>query len=154
MRSKHGVKDQHRINRRTAAKHGWTVVHEFTDNDKSAAKADVVREDFETMLKALRRGALDDGTPVRGTVVWIEDRLVRRPGDYERFVDASTANDGFVYADEYRVLDLYNEDVEAAGLSAAVQAKKEVRRIQRRVRQSHRRRAEAGIPVGGARPFG
>ncbi|WP_440104569.1 recombinase family protein [Streptosporangium sp. H16] len=151
---KHGVKDQHKINRRTAAKHGWTVVHEFTDNDKSAARADVFRDDFEAMLKALWVGELIDGTPVRGVVVWLEDRLVRRPGDYERFVDSITYNEGFVYADVDRILDLYNEDVEAAGLAAAVQAKKEVRKIQRRVRQSHRRRAEEGIPVGADRAFG
>ncbi|WP_214416700.1 recombinase family protein [Sphaerisporangium fuscum] len=153
-KDEHGVRDQHKINRKTAAKYGWTIVHEFTDNDKSAAKADVVRDDFEVMLKALVAGKLSDGTPIRGVVVWMDDRLVRRPGDYERFVDALTYNEGFVYADEQRQLDLYNEDVEAAGLMGAVQAKKEVRKIQRRVRRSHRRRAEEGTPVGGHRPFG
>ncbi|WP_169806509.1 recombinase family protein [Microtetraspora malaysiensis] len=53
-RDERGVQDQHKLNRATAARHGWTVVHEFTDNDKSAAKADVVRDDIEAMLKARR----------------------------------------------------------------------------------------------------
>ncbi|GGK93530.1 hypothetical protein Ppa06_61660 [Planomonospora parontospora subsp. parontospora] len=57
----HGVQDQHRVNRETAARHGWTVVHEFTDNDKSAAKADVYRDEFENVLKALKAGKLPDG---------------------------------------------------------------------------------------------
>ncbi|GII59270.1 hypothetical protein Pth03_76590 [Planotetraspora thailandica] len=35
----HGVQDQHKVNGETARRHGWTVVHEYTDNDKSAAKA-------------------------------------------------------------------------------------------------------------------
>ena len=38
-RDGHGVKDQHKVNRETAARHGWTVVHQFTDNDKSAANS-------------------------------------------------------------------------------------------------------------------
>ena len=40
------------------------------------------------------------------------------------------------------------------GLIGVVFSKKEVRRIARRTRQGHRRRAEQGIPVGGHRPFG
>jgi hypothetical protein len=31
-----------------------------------------------------------------------EDRLIRRPGDYERFVEAMTYRDGRVYADAKR----------------------------------------------------
>lgn len=57
-RDEHGVQDQHRVNRQTAERYGWTVVHEFTDNDKSAAKEGVVRDDFEAMLRALRAGKL------------------------------------------------------------------------------------------------
>ncbi|MGW5156020.1 recombinase family protein [Nonomuraea wenchangensis] len=153
-RDEHGVRDQHKVNRETAARHGWAVVHEFTDNDKSAAKADVVRDDFEAMLKVLRAGKLDDGTPVRGVVVVADDRLARRPGDYERFVEAFTYNDGFVFADAKQTKNLYSEDVESMGLFGAVISKMEVRKMQRRVRRSHRRRAEEGIPVGGPRPFG
>ena len=50
----HGVQDQHKLNRETAARHGWAVVFEFTDNDKSAAKAGVFRDAFKAMLKALK----------------------------------------------------------------------------------------------------
>ncbi|MFI6174381.1 recombinase family protein [Nonomuraea sp. NPDC051191] len=153
-KDEHGIKDQHKINHRTAAKHGWMVVHEFDDNDKSAAKADVYRDDFETMLKALRKGEMNDGRPIRGVVVVADDRLIRRPGDYERFVEACTYHDGFVFADEKQTKNLYSEDVESMGLFGAVISKMEVRKMQRRMRNSHRARAESGIPVGGPRPFG
>ncbi|MBB5075486.1 recombinase family protein [Nonomuraea endophytica] len=153
-RDEHGVQDQHKLNRETAARLGWKVVHEYTDNDKSAAKADVVRDDFEAMLKALRAGELPDGTAVQGVVIVAEDRLARRPGDYERFAEAITYQDGRVFADARGAKDLYNEDAESMGLFGAVISKMEVRKMQRRMRRSHRTRAEQGMPVGGTRPFG
>ncbi|MGW4405124.1 recombinase family protein [Nonomuraea sp. NPDC004702] len=153
-RDEHGVQDQHRLNRETAERQGWTVVHEYTDNDKSAAKADVVRDDFEAMLRVLRAGELPDGTAVQGVVIVAEDRLARRPGDYERFVEAITYQDGRVFADARGTKDLYSEDTESMGLFGAVISKMEVRKMQRRMRRSHRTRAEQGLPVGGTRPFG
>lgn len=153
-RDEHGVQDQHRVNRQTAERYGWTVVHEFTDNDKSAAKEGVVRDDFEAMLRAIRAGKLPNGAPVQGVVIVAEDRLARRPGDYERFVEAITFQDGRVFADARGSKDLYSEDVESMGLFGAVISKMEVRKMQRRMRRSHRSRAEEGRPSGGPRPFG
>jgi DNA invertase Pin-like site-specific DNA recombinase len=153
-RDEHGVQDQHALNHATAERYGWTVVHEFTDNDKSAAKAGVIRDEFEDMLRVLRAGKLADGTPVRGALVVADDRLARRPGDYERFVEAITYQDGRVYADARGPKDLYSEDVESMGLFGAVISKMEVRKMQRRMRTSHRARADQGKPPGGTRPFG
>jgi DNA invertase Pin-like site-specific DNA recombinase len=136
-RDEHGVQDQHELNRRNAERFGWTVVREFTDNDKSAAKAGVVRDEFEDMLRFVRAGKLSDGMPVRGVVVVADDRLARRPGDYARGPK-----------------DLYSEDVESMGLFGAVISKMEVRKMQRRMRTSHRARAIQGTPPGGTRPFG
>ncbi|MEU7223069.1 recombinase family protein [Streptomyces chrestomyceticus] len=153
-RDGHGVEDQHKVNDEAATRVGAKIVHYYTDNDLSAAKAAVVRPDFEAMLKVLKTGRLPDGQAVRGAIVVADDRLVRRVGDYERFVDALTYEDGRVYADAKGLKDLYNEDVESMGLFGVVIAKAEVRKIKRRTRRSHRRRAELGIPVGGTRPFG
>ncbi|WP_433857965.1 recombinase family protein [Streptomyces kronopolitis] len=150
----HGVDDQHKVNDETASALGLKIVHYYTDNDLSAAKAGLVRPDFEAMLRTLKAGHLPDGQSVRGAIVVADDRLVRRVGDYERFVDALTYEDGRVYADAKGLKDLYNEDVESMGLFGVVIAKAEVRKIKRRTRRSHRRRAEEGIPVGGKRPFG
>jgi DNA invertase Pin-like site-specific DNA recombinase len=153
-RDEHGVADQHKVNRETAVRLGWTVVHEITDNDRSASKLGVVREGFEQLLRILRLGHLPDGTSARGVIVVADDRLARRSGDYERFVDALTHQEGRVYADARGRKDLYSEDVEGMGLIGVAFAKIETRKIKRRMRRSHRSRAELGKPVGGTRPFG
>lgn len=153
-RDEHGIADQHRVNRRTAKRLGLRVVAELTDNDRSASKATVVREGFEEMLRALAAGRMADGTTVRGVVVLNEDRLARRAGDYERFVEALTAEDGRVFADERGLKDLYAEDVEGLGLIGVAFSKIESRKVRRRMRRFHRARAEDGKPAGGTRPFG
>lgn len=61
--------DQHKVNREKAARLGWVVVQEITDNDRSASKLGVVREGFEQLLRILRLGHLPDGTSARGVVV-------------------------------------------------------------------------------------
>ncbi|MCO5968526.1 recombinase family protein [Actinoallomurus soli] len=153
-RDEHTVEDQQRVNARTAARLGCRIVHRFKDNDKSAAKEGVVRDDFEEMLRVIRAGRLADGTPVMGVIVTADDRLVRRAGDYERFVDALTYQDGRVYADARGFKDLYSEDVESMGLMGAVFARMEVKKTRRRVRRWHQSRAERGIAPAGPRPFG
>jgi DNA invertase Pin-like site-specific DNA recombinase len=150
----HGVSDQHIVNRRTAKRLGWKIVHEFTDNDRSASKAGVVREDFETMLRVLHAGRLADGSPVRGVIVLADDRLARRAADYERFVEVLTYEDGRVFADARGTKDLYSEDVEGMGLVGVAFSKIEARKMRRRMRRWHRARAETGKPSGGTRPFG
>src|SRR5262249_44328466 len=67
---------------------------------------------------------------------------------------AITYRDGRVYADARGPKDLYSEDVESMGLFGAVISKMEVRKMQRRMRNSHRARANQGTPPGGTRPFG
>jgi DNA invertase Pin-like site-specific DNA recombinase len=153
-RDEHDVGDQHRVNRRTAKRLGLVVVAELTDNDRSASTAKVVREAFEAMLKALTVGRLADGAVVRGVVVLNEDRLARRAGDYERFVEALTADDGRVFADDRGFKDLYAEDVEGLGLVGVAFSKIESRKVRRRMKRFHRARAEDGKPAGGTRPFG
>ncbi|AWS42566.1 recombinase family protein [Streptosporangium sp. 'caverna'] len=153
-KDEHTVADQRKVNRRTAERLGWQIVRSFTDNDKSAAKDGVVRDEFEQMLRVLRAGKLPDGTPVRGCVVVAEDRLVRRAGDYERFIDAITVVDGRVFADARDTKDLYSENVESMGLMGAVISHMEVKKMRRRVTQWHRKRAEEGTIPNGYRPFG
>jgi DNA invertase Pin-like site-specific DNA recombinase len=150
----HTVQDQQTVNEQTAARLGCKIVARFADNDKSAAKENVFRDEFEAMLKVLRAGKLSDGTPVMGCIVVADDRLVRRAGDYERFVDAITYGEGRVFADKRGFKDLYSEDIESMGLMGAVFARMEVKKTRRRVRQWHRTRAEKGLKPGGLRPFG
>jgi hypothetical protein len=65
----------------------------------------------------------------------------------------TTYQDARVYADARGPKDLYSEDVESMGLFDAVIPKMEVRKMQRRMRTSHRARASQGKPLGGTRPF-
>lgn len=153
-KDEHTVKDQQRANEQTAERLGCRIVARFKDNDKSAAKEGVYRDDFEEMLKVLHAGKLADGTPVMGAIAVADDRLIRRAGDYERFVDAITYEEGRVYADKRGFKDLYSEDVESMGLMGAVISRMEVKKTRRRVRQWHRSRAERGVRPGGRRPFG
>ncbi|MEU5877183.1 recombinase family protein [Spirillospora sp. NPDC047279] len=153
-KDEHTVKDQQAVNEATAARLGCRIVARFADNDKSAMKENVVRDEFEEMLRVLRAGSLQDGTPVMGCVVVADDRLIRKTGDYERFVDALTYGEGRVYADQRGFKDLYSEDVESMGLMGAVISRMEVKKMRRRARQWNRSRALEGTPKKGHRPFG
>ncbi|GAA0818265.1 hypothetical protein ACFQVD_13590 [Streptosporangium amethystogenes subsp. fukuiense] len=59
------------MNRRTAERLGWQFVRSFTDNDKSAAKDGVVRDEFEQMLRVLRAGNLPD--PIEGETLTVSE---------------------------------------------------------------------------------
>lgn len=150
----HGVRNQHRTNRRTAERLGWQVVKEITDNDISASKANTAREGFQEIVAALPSGKLADGTHFEGVVVLNDDRLARRAADYESFVEALTETPGRLFADEHGEKDLYSETVEGMGLVGVVFSKIEARKTRRRMRQWHRDRAEDGKPPGGRRTFG
>ncbi|WP_433470104.1 recombinase family protein [Spirillospora sp. CA-128828] len=153
-KDEHTVRAQQKTNEQTAKRLGCKIVARFADNDKSAMKEGVVRDDFESMLRVIRNGRLSDGTPVMGCIVTADDRLVRKTGDYERFVDALTYEEGRVYADKRGFKDLYSEDVESMGLMGAVVSRMEIKKIRRRVREWHRIRASEGALTPGGRPFG
>ncbi|WP_242910710.1 recombinase family protein [Actinomadura terrae] len=153
-KDEHSVRNQQTTNTQTAKRLGCRIVARFSDNDKSAAKEDLVRDGFEAMLRVLRTGHLEDGTPVSGCIVVHDDRLIRKAGDYERFVDALTYREGRVYADQRGFMDLYSENVENMGLMGAVASRIEIKKMRRRMRQHHSDNAREGKPLQGPRPFG
>src|SRR5215216_1089686 len=57
------------------ADHGWQVVEVYTDDNRSAWKEGIRRDDFERMLGDVRAGRLD------AIVSWQMDRLLRRVDD-------------------------------------------------------------------------
>lgn len=149
-----GVTHQQRTNDKTAARLRWTIVAHIVDNDISASKANVVREGFEVLVSGLSAGTLPNGTPFSGVLAVHEDRLFRRAGDYERFVEALISKPGRRFADARGEKDLYSETAEGFGLVGVAFAKIEARKVQRRMRQWHRDRADDGASPGGTRPFG
>ncbi len=150
----HGVADHHVRNHQTAARLGWAIVGELTDNDVSAAYASIYRADFEALIKALLLGRLDDGTQVDGVIVTEQLRLARNHTDWERFTDALTCQPGRVCAIDDAVRDPYSDAFELLGAINTSLGKSEVRKIRARTKASHRSRAERGAQVGGSRPFG
>ncbi|MZD04271.1 recombinase family protein [Streptomyces sp. SID5785] len=150
----HGIEDQHREMTENAKAFGWLVVHRYTDNDKSASKEDVIRDDFEQMLKDLAAGHTPEGYPVHGVMAVNDDRLYRRPGDWERYLRTFTAHPDRVYHDSNGMQDLYAEGFEVKGLVGVAMSLAETRKKQRRSRTSHHNRAVRGQSVSAWRPFG
>lgn len=70
----------------------WIVGKAYEDNDVSAYRRGVVREDFEQMLNDLRLGV------IKGVVVYNLDRLARQPKDLERLIDIYDDHPEYVFA--------------------------------------------------------
>ncbi|MBL1096294.1 recombinase family protein [Streptomyces sp. 205] len=154
VKDAHGIEDQHRGMTEEARKLGWLVVYRYTDNDKSASKESVVRDDFEQLLADLATGTTPEGYPIHGVMAVNDDRLYRRPSDWERYLKAFTSHEGRVYHDSNGVQDLYAEGFEIKGLVGVAMSLSETRKKQRRTRNSHRSRALRGQSVAAWRPFG
>ncbi|WP_240361573.1 recombinase family protein [Streptomyces sp. MBT27] len=150
----HGIEDQHRELAGKAKGLNWLVVYRYTDNDKSASKEEVIRDDFEQMLVDLTRGRTPEGYPVHGVMAINDDRLYRRPGDWERYLRAFTSHPDRVYFDSNGLQDLYAEGFEVKGLVGVAMSLAETRKKQRRSRTSHHNRAIRGQSVSAWRPFG
>ncbi|WP_082119947.1 recombinase family protein, partial [Saccharothrix sp. ST-888] len=153
-RDGHGVEDQTRHCARIAERGRMVVIHHYIDNDKSASKAGVVRDDFDKMIEALEKGFTEHGYPVDGVLCVADDRLYRGAHAYERFVDSFTAHPDRVYADDTGRHDLYGDGAEYRGLLGVAASRSETKKKKRRARLNHLARAERGEPVSGRRPFG
>jgi hypothetical protein len=153
-RDGHGVEDQTRHCARIAERYRMVVIHHYIDNDKSASKANVVRDDFDVMIDALEQGVTVHGYPVDGVVCVADDRLYRGAYAYERFVDSFTSHPERVYADDTGRHDLNGDGAEYRGLLGVAASRSETKKKKRRARLNHIARAERGEPVSGRRPFG
>lgn len=154
VKDAHGIEDQHRDMTEAARRLGWLIVYRYTDNDKSASKEGVVRDDFEQLLANLAEGTTPEGYPVHGVMAVNDDRLYRRPSDWERYLKAFTSHEDRVYHDSNGIQDLYAEGFEIKGLVGVAMSLSETRKKQRRSRNSHRSRAIRGQAVAAWRPFG
>ncbi|TFD70565.1 recombinase family protein [Cryobacterium sp. Hb1] len=143
-----GVQRQLEDCRKLAAERGWTVAEEYIDNDISAFRGKA-RPSYERMLEDIRAGRRD------AIVAYHQDRLTRRPMEWEQFVElcdqAGVQNLATVTSD----IDFGNDNgMLVARITAAVAANESARkseRIKRKIQQN----VEQGKPNGGAqRPFG
>jgi DNA invertase Pin-like site-specific DNA recombinase len=129
----------------------WTIHRNYSDNDVSAFK-DVVRPEFELLLRDLMNGV------VEGIVVYDLDRLARRPTDLERVIDlfdaAAKSGRRLWFATVHDKIDLSSPDGLTLARVMVAFANKSSRDTARRVASKHRATALTGRPIGGTRPFG
>lgn len=133
------VERQLRLCREFCAQHGWEVVAEFVDNDRSATTG-VQRPGFERLLHA---------NPER-IVVWHIDRLVRLTRDLERVIELGVD----VYAVKAGHLDLSNPAGRAVARTVTAWATYEGEQKAERQRAANDQRAAAGRPSAGRRCYG
>lgn len=141
------VERQHDDNRALVQRRGWEIVRIYTDNDVSAFKKNVVRPDFEQMVRDLEAGVID------GIVAYDLDRLWRQPRDLERVID--------LYENAYRPFatsqgdyDLSTTDGRTMARIMVAMANKASADTARRVKRKIQANAEMGRPHWSTRPFG
>jgi DNA invertase Pin-like site-specific DNA recombinase len=143
-----GVQRQEDDGRTVAGLRELEVVETYVDNDVSAFKVSVTRPAFERMLSDLDAGSID------GIVAYDLDRLARQPVDLERLIRVYDSRPGLRFATVQGDVDLQSADGRTMARVMVAFANKSSMDTARRVKRKHLELAQAGVPVGGARPFG
>lgn len=134
---------------RLVAERGWVVFDTYVDNDISAFTDGRERPEFSRMIADIEAGR------VGAVVVYHQDRLTRRPGEFERFVEVCQRHGVDQLVTVTSDISFGNDNgMLVARITAAVAANESARkraRILRKIEQN----VAAGKPNGGAaRPFG
>ncbi|MFJ9583087.1 recombinase family protein [Streptomyces acidicola] len=153
-RDGHGVRNQLRINERTAYGQGCEIVATYEDNGRSASRAGVARPGFDRLIVDLSRGFTDRGQLIEGVVCTADDRLYRRADDLARFFAALTGRPGRIYVDPLGIKDPYSQEGLLQAVRSLEAAVTETRTRSRRLTDWHWARAVEGVPHSGPRPFG
>lgn len=131
---------------------GWEVVETYRENNVSAWNPKKLRPEYRRMTDDLLNSAID------AIIVWDIDRLLRRPIELERLLEAVEKKGGNRAADASGDYDLSNGDHQDVLRHKAIAANKESRDKSRRVKRKALERARKGLPVHVAaskiRPFG
>ena len=129
------------------AAQGWTVVEVYIDDNRSAYREDVKRDDFERMLADVRAGRLD------AIVTWQADRLLRTVVDASAIV-AIAKQHGTTVANVGGTIDLTTASGRKRFYDLAVAAEYESDLKSERLKLKHAELAAAGLWEGGMRNFG
>src|SRR5215213_1930633 len=129
------------------ADHGWQVVEVYTDDNRSAWKEGIRRDDFERMLGDVRAGRLD------AIVSWQMDRLLRRVDDASAIIHIAKEY-GATIANVDGALDLDTAAGRKRLYDLAVSGEFESDLKSERLRLKHAELAADGKFSGGTRPFG
>jgi site-specific DNA recombinase len=129
------------------ADHGWQVVEVYMDDNRSAWKEGIRRDDFERMLGDVRAGRLD------AIVSWQADRLLRTVVDASAIV-AIAKQHGTLVANVGGELDLSTAAGRKKFYDLAMAAEYASDLASERLKLKHAELAADGHWQGGPRPFG
>lgn len=143
-----GIARQEAACREACERYGWEVVAVYSDNDTSATSGRR-RPGYERALAAVTDGEADVW------VSWAYDRVMRRLGDLERFLDTLTTAGARAHFIQAGGLDLGTPAGQAMAGVFVVMAKMETDMKSQRQQAAERQRANAGRRrTSGVRPFG
>ncbi|MGY4918022.1 recombinase family protein [Streptomyces sp. 900116325] len=143
-----GVARQQQDCERLADLRSWQAVKIYEDNDVSAFKRNVVREEFELMLKDLRAGLID------GIVAYDLDRLARQPRDLERLIEIFDERPKSEFATVTNDVNLGTPDGRTMARIMVAFANKSSHDASRRIKRKHLELAQQGKDSGGPAPYG
>ncbi|MCU1419566.1 recombinase family protein [Mycetocola sp.] len=143
-----GVQRQLEDCRKLAEERGWVVAEEYVDNDFSACKGKETPA-YARMLAHIEAGKRD------AVIAYHQDRLTRRPMEWEQFVELCDRAGVEQLATVTSDINFGNDNgMLVARITAAVAVNESARksaRIKRKIQQN----VELGKPNGGSqRPFG
>ncbi|WP_435969212.1 recombinase family protein [Streptomyces sp. Qhu_M48] len=143
-----GVARQRTDCERLADLRTWLPVKVYEDNDVSAFKRNVVREEFELMLKDLKAGLID------GVVSYDLDRLARQPQDLERLIEIYDDRPRLEFATVTNDVNLGTADGRTMARIMVAFANKSSHDTSRRLKRKHLELAQQGKSNGGPAPYG
>ncbi|MFZ4299665.1 recombinase family protein [Streptomyces cinereoruber] len=143
-----GVARQQQDCERLADLRSWQAVKVYEDNDVSAFKRNVVRDEFELMLKDLRAGLID------GVVAYDLDRLARQPRDLERLIEIFDERPKSAFATVTNDVNLGTPDGRTMARIMVAFANKSSHDASRRIKRKHLELAQQGKDSGGPAPYG
>lgn len=143
-----GVARQRTDCERLADLRTWQPVKVYEDNDVSAFKRNVVREEFELMLKDLKAGLID------GVVSYDLDRLARQPQDLERLIEIYDDRPRLEFATVTNDVNLGTADGRTMARIMVAFANKSSHDTSRRLKRKHLELAQQGKSNGGPAPYG
>ncbi|MFE5593434.1 recombinase family protein [Streptomyces sp. NPDC056549] len=126
----------------------WQPVKVYEDNDVSAFKRNVVRDEFELMLKDLKAGLID------GVVSYDLDRLARQPQDLERLIEIYDDRPRLEFATVTNDVNLGTADGRTMARIMVAFANKSSHDTSRRLKRKHLELAQQGKSNGGPAPYG
>lgn len=126
----------------------WQAVKVYEDNDVSAFKRNVVRDEFELMLEDLRSGL------IQGIVAYDLDRLARQPRDLERLIEIYDERPKAGFATVTNDVNLATPDGRTMARIMVAFANKSSHDASRRIKRKHLELAQQGRDSGGPAPYG